>query len=47
MFLFGKPVQGEPIGQPTFRTVMPPGHENSDFFEWAQQQMISSNYTKY
>lgn len=44
IFLFGKPIQGEPIGEPTFRTVIPPGFEAQDFFAWAQHNNICSQY---
>ncbi len=30
---FGQPVQGEPIGKPTFHTIMPPD-TNLNFNEW-------------
>jgi len=46
LFLFGRPIQGEPIGQPTFKTVMPPNFEHIDFFEWAQYNRISTNLNK-
>ena len=42
-FLFGKPIQGEPLQPVTFRTVMPPGYEYLDFFVWAQYNRISTN----
>jgi len=44
IFLFGKPIQGEPIGEPTFRTVMPPGYEDIDFFTWAQNNNVCSQH---
>lgn len=46
-FLFGKPIQGEPIKQPTFKTVMPPGYDHMSFTEWAQINNISSNLNRY
>jgi len=47
LFLFGKPIKGEPIGEPSFKTVMPPGFEGIDFFTWAKQNNICSQYKQH
>ena len=39
-FCFGTPIQGEPIGEPTCHTIMPP-NTNLSFNEWSSIVLLS------